>query len=580
MTRQRIRPFIPLVTGLTLFITLIFAASCSAPAAPAPQESAASAPPPREPYPESEIGCTPGPGYDGVERRPSGFWMENELIVTGPVEQLDDELRAALETTGFALELTLLEECPQPADAKSMGQAAEVLSSLTRRAITEDDLSQFVTRLYHYTGSERSTAEVAQTLMDYFLSSDANESLLLVDANYLTGLSGASSCANPFSVGDSPFSVGDSPFSVGDSPFSVGDSPYSGRGNNADPGAYRHQWALTQTVGVTPVIKSAGAGVRVYIFDTSPYPPTAVSESIMQEGMDFPLDLTLHAPIAVSSYGPVTPSQVVSGAADHGLFTAGLVHLVAPGSEIHLVRTLNDYGCGDLFTLEKALSWFLRTEGVDSDALDDVALNLSLGVNAPSDWLDGLLQAVWLRWNIEVIHAKGATIVAASGNDSGQVDLLASDPLSKLIPAQLPAGYPSVIGVAATNKARTRACYSNPGDVAAPGGDGYSGPGKKPNKPLKCVPYAGECSATDSGGACEYGLVSLVMTQTVTDTGFAYWAGTSFATPLVTGVAARKIGDKITQGAPIQDVMEEIKLDACPTGDQHLGDGIVSVNCP
>ncbi len=100
-------------------------------------------------------------------------------------------------------------------------------------------------------------------------------------------------------------------------------------------------------------------------------------------------------------------------------------------------------------------------------SLENIALNLSLGINAPSIVIDFLSQAIWLRWNIEVIHARGATIVVASDNDSGQVDLSTGNPLT---PTQFPAGYPSVIGVAATNKDGVRACYSNPGDVAAPGG--------------------------------------------------------------------------------------------------------------
>ncbi len=113
-----------------------------------------------------------------------------------------------------------------------------------------------------------------------------------------------------------------------------------------------------------------------------------------------------------------------------------------------------------------------------------------------------------------------------------------------------------------------------------PGGDGYSGPGKKLDKPLTCVPYAGECSVPNSGGVCEYGLVSLVTKQTVTDTGFAYWAGISFAAPLVTGMAARKIASKINQGVTIQGVMGEIVDDACPQPTLTLSSALASSTTP
>jgi subtilisin family serine protease len=101
----------------------------------------------------------------------------------------------------------------------------------------------------------------------------------------------------------------------------------------------------------------------------------------------------------------------------------------------------------------------------------------------------------------------------------------------------LPAAYPSVIGVAASNTSRERSCFSNWADVSAPGGEG--GLGEVPDLstdelfdtiPSSCAPVSNECK-----GNCPNALISM---STSSPTGYAYWTGTSFSTPLVSGLAA------------------------------------------
>jgi subtilisin family serine protease len=135
----------------------------------------------------------------------------------------------------------------------------------------------------------------------------------------------------------------------------------------------------------------------------------------------------------------------------------------------------------------------------------------------------------------------GAIIVAAAGNDSPRkINGRTVDPM----PMQVPAEYPNVIGVAATNKDGKRSCYSNAGDVSAPGGDGS--PGKNGDGSTNpCVSRAdswdkppgpnGGSECTDIAN-CPYILISLAQTENGPQ--YIYWSGTSFATPLFSGLAA------------------------------------------
>jgi subtilisin family serine protease len=84
--------------------------------------------------------------------------------------------------------------------------------------------------------------------------------------------------------------------------------------------------------------------------------------------------------------------------------------------------------------------------------------------------------------------------------------------------------------VAASNISKTLACFSNAGEVAAPGGDG-----ERPG----CRQVIDQCARIEktraADGGCPFALLSLSL---VSNTGYAYWNGTSFSAPLVSGLAA------------------------------------------
>lgn len=347
------------------------------------------------------------------------------------------------------------------------------------------------------------------------------------DPNYLTGP--LADPASPCRVMDDPFEVGGSPFEVGGSPFEVGGSSTGGLGADANPGIFWQQWAFRQ-IGLNADGSgrgdAAGKGVVIGVFDTSPYRPGDTA-SIHDGQLD--MDLTLSFPEMLNEPtldNTVAVSMPVN-VADHGLFAAGLVRAVAPAGDINLVRVLNDYGCGDLWTLNQAVNRFVNEQltaaGGDNRPM---VISLSLGVHQPRAVVDAGWPAeiVSLDETLRSATSHGALVVAASGNDS-------YDSASALA-MQLPADFDYVLGVSGSSDAGERACYANAGDVTAPGADGVT-----PAESL-CLPRAHECAADDSD--CGLGVVGLA---TQSATGYRFWVGTSFAAPLVSGQAALLLGN-------------------------------------
>lgn len=228
---------------------------------------------------------------------------------------------------------------------------------------------------------------------------------------------------------------------------------------------------------------------------------------------------------------------------DHGLFVAGIVRDIAPRARIRLVRILNDYGCCDLYNLFAALT-DLEQELV-SGAIRRLVINLSLGImpdirRLPSIWFDnrtwssGQLDGVarllsqleeGLRLLFESLHAHGALIVAAAGNDSTTANQQGKSPR----PPRAPARYDTTISVTAVNNQHEAAQYANAASVAPLdagiatfGGDGYG--------------------FTDANGLPD-AVRGIYLAPTFpggepNSSGWADWSGTSFATPIISALGA------------------------------------------
>jgi hypothetical protein len=265
--------------------------------------------------------------------------------------------------------------------------------------------------------------------------------------------------------------------------------------------AYKKQWAFDQ-IGLSKKVlepTKKGQDVLVGVFDAFP-----------EKGSPSPY-VTLDSP---------QPSIDVS---DHGPFVEGLLKSVAPNSTVWEYRVLNEYGQGTLDALIGGLGHFLSNMANKKANLKGAVINLSLEVGAicsptPQDTL-----TVYSLGNLLVgAYRSNVVIVAASGNDS---NWRASSDLS----ARLPARWGDfVIGVGASNQEGERACFSNKGNVLAPGGEGDGG----------CKPAVKQC--TNNNGMCKWGVVS----NGKNSSSYYFWAGTSFATPLVSGLAALVLGEK------------------------------------
>jgi hypothetical protein len=321
-----------------------------------------------------------------------------------------------------------------------------------------------------------------------------------------------------------------------------------------------------------------GEGTIVLVLDTAPtraaIEQSPIANPLFQSLRQRLGDLT----ISVRELGdlPTVPVEPSGGGdpyrmTDHGLFVAGLIHDIAPRAEIRLWRVLNDFGGGDLCTLVQALAEALETA---QDERKPVLINLSLVINMPVETLN----ALWASPNFNFqqrfdatldvalgeIRATDCVAVAAAGNGSGG-EGPAQEP-------RYPARFDTVIAVAAANRGGQPALFADRGEVqsgttpngvATFGGDadrsGGGNPAIRPTvhlasgTPIRDAPIGIMISATvpqDNGQANE--------------TGWAYWAGSSFATPIVTGLTACLV----SAGAPMNAIVNTILARAPELGPQ------------
>jgi hypothetical protein len=295
------------------------------------------------------------------------------------------------------------------------------------------------------------------------------------------------------------------------------------------------------------------------------------------------------------------PTQDRYSMADHGLFVTGIISdILSPRVPIYLVRVLNEYGVGDLLSITHVLAELPRRLATGTRRL---VVNLSLGSDLPiperflERWLpqtaanpDTLRKRMYdVCKTLDLVHAnqhdvvdwlseRGVVVVAAAGNDALRSDVTPGDPP----PPRFPARYDSVLGVASVRSdLQQPATYSNRGDVVVFGngvatfGGNVRPPGSD-TKPPETDATVDPATQRTNAVVGIFSQPRLPITGATNDTGWAAWAGTSFATPVATAIAARiweadptltpqQVIDKVralAQPAPGADVLEAPVLQA------------------
>lgn len=270
---------------------------------------------------------------------------------------------------------------------------------------------------------------------------------------------------------------------------------------------------------------------------------------------------------------------------DHGLFVASIINQYAPAARLHLIEVLNPYGVG---TLETIASGFARAADYAlANPCAHVVVNASLFLDtaqADSDSLKLLIELdpFWQRYLIDdngnmvadeaelnriveplaivcdfLKHQAGVEIVAASGNDGVlRPDPVTGTPQPFHPAARFPAAYPSVLGVAARNYDGSEAIYSN-----------------QPDRPVIDGVQAFGGNAIGEVADPEYGAIGAYIgafpDRTPNQLGLARWAGTSFATPIVTAAVATLLCDGLSPAS----IADQVKLGFAPTGAPGAGSG-------
>src|SRR5215208_1565812 len=277
-----------------------------------------------------------------TNRASNNLYLDNQVIVTG--------VQADVNAVVGPLGLILIEGCD--------------LSYLNTRDnpnlnLTEEQRNSLVMQLYEI--PRGSNVEDVITTINQ-TRTEQPELYIFVDPNYLVSLSDLSTdpCGRPNS----------DPGSGGGHPFGDAYIPDAGTGEaRIAEGAFMNQWAFgSQGINLPSSPVFTGRGVRVAVFDTSPFR--------IRLPFFWRIGVALPSPMWFTGWDAAGATTV----SNHGLFVAGLIHRIAPKSRIQLVQVLNDNGCGQLWALNKALEHYTSWMSGWTGNLNRTVINMSLGI--------------------------------------------------------------------------------------------------------------------------------------------------------------------------------------------------------
>ncbi|MES2757414.1 MAG: S8 family peptidase [Pseudomonadota bacterium] len=326
---------------------------------------------------------------------------------------------------------------------------------------------------------------------------------------------------------------------------------------------YNEQWHYFETTGglrlPTAWDKATGTGVNVAVIDTG-YRPHADLSGQLLPGYDFISTATIANDgngrdsdasdtgdaIVAGECGSGQPTQDQSSSW-HGTHVAGTIAAktsnglgvagVAFNARIVPVRVLGKCG-GYTSDIADAIIWSSggTVSGVPANANPAKVINMSLG--------GGGACGTTTQTAINSARSRGTVVIVAAGNENTNAS------------NSNPANCAGVVTVAATNRSGGRAFYSNYGtvvDVAAPGGD-------------TSVAANGILSTLNTG------------TTAPASDNYAFYQGTSMATPHVAGVAALMLSKNPALTPDEIEAKLKSTARAFPATCTTCGTGIVDAN--
>lgn len=320
-----------------------------------------------------------------------------------------------------------------------------------------------------------------------------------------------------------------------------------------------------------------GAGVTVAVFDNY-YQPANYPTNCLYTSLKSKIQNKAKLQTAPSLPTQILPGQVhlpdyPHPVADHGVFVAGIIHSIAPDADIRMYPILDEFGVGGVFELMSALSQ-LQSDIASGKTCDKVVVNMSFVMTIFTSphkdllimVLDVLFKQRFAEFDDSNENASNAKvyIVAAVGNERRGTAQPAPPP-------EFPANYDidNVIGVSAAmfrtqpNALAEAAEFSTFDTSDAQNVTIYSNaPETRPEKGF--ITFGGE-AGMNSGlrQATQLGIIGIYLNPLPNlvgvsasnlnylpnPTGWARWAGTSFATPIISGALALCLSSELDVAA-------------------------------